>query len=227
MPASGDLALGRHDRGDPLDGRGGIVAHLVERAVERPRRHLEAVAHQADLALHDRVVRLGGGGVDRGLVGRLGDAEVHAGDDREGDAEDHLERRVDHAVGAVGQHPLVGHEHVLERDAVAGRAAHAEGVPVVEDGDALRRDRHRHVQHPAALLGVVVGEHRRHHGAGRRLAAEHLAARHHGSRRRPWWPRRGGGSGRRRRWRRARCPPPRPGAGWPRRPACRAGSARR
>ena len=86
--------------------------------------------------------------------------------------------RIDDAVRAVGQHPLVRDEDVVERDAVAGGAAHAEAVPVVEDGHAVRRDRHGHVQHPAALLGIVVGEHRRHHRPGRRLAAEHLAARH-------------------------------------------------
>ena len=36
------------------------------------------------------------------------------------------------AVRTVGEHPLVGHEHVLEHDVVAGGAAHAERVPVVE-----------------------------------------------------------------------------------------------
>ncbi|UMG93002.1 hypothetical protein [Nocardioides sp. TF02-7] len=112
---------------------------------------------------------------ERGVVRRLRDAEVGAGDDRERDLGDHLQGPVDHAVGPVGEHPLRGHEHVLHDDVVARRAAHAEGVPVVRDADALGTDRDRHVEDAAALLGVVEHEHRRHHGAVAGLAGEPLA----------------------------------------------------
>ena len=88
--------------------------------------------------------------------------------------DDHLQRRVDDAVGTVGQHPLVGHEDVLDDHVVAPRAPHAQGVPVVEDGDALTEG-HRHVEDAGPLVRVVVAEHRRHDGAGGRLAGEDLA----------------------------------------------------
>ena len=134
--------------------------------------------HQTHLSLHDRIVGPGRRGGKRGRVRGLGDAEVHRGDDRHGDAADHVQRRIDHTVRPVGRNPLVRHEHVLEDDVVAGGAADPERVPIVEDGHALTGEGHRHVEHPAALLGIVEPEHRRHHGAVRRLAGEHLARRH-------------------------------------------------
>ena len=94
------------------------------------------------------------------------------------DAGDHLQRRVEHVVRTVGHDALVGNEHVLDRDVVAARAAHAERVPVVVDGDAVDLHGHGHVEHALAAFGIVVDEHRGEHVAGGRLAGEHLAAAH-------------------------------------------------
>ena len=109
-------------------------------------------------------------------VGALGDAEVDGTDHDEADAGDDLQRGVDLAVGPVGQHALVRDEDVVEVDVVAGRAAHAERVPALDDADAVAGERDRHVQDAQAAVRVVVHEHRRQHGADGRLADERLAA---------------------------------------------------
>ncbi len=131
----GDLGLRRHHREVPLDGRARVVTDRGQCAVERPRGDPQLVPHETEPALHEHAVGLRGGVGDRGLVGRLGHPQVDARDDRERDLRDDLERGVDDAVGAVGGHPLVRDEHVLDHDVVAGGAAHPEGVPVVGDGD--------------------------------------------------------------------------------------------
>ena len=88
---------------------------VAQRAVEGPRHHPQAVVHGADLALDRWVVgaRGAGDGGDRGIAGRLGDAEVDAGDHGHGDADDDLQRRVDDAERPAGEHPLLGHEDVV------------------------------------------------------------------------------------------------------------------
>ncbi len=126
--------------------------------------------------MHRGVIGLGQHRGDRVVPRALGDPEVDRSHDREADRRDHLECGVEHAVRAVGQHALVGHEDVLEQDVVARGAAHAERVPVVEHGHTLARDRHGHVEHAQALLRIVVREHRREHCARDRLAREHLPA---------------------------------------------------
>ena len=87
--------------------------------------------------------------------------------------DDDLQRRVEHAVRPPGQHPLGGHEDVVDVDVVAPGAAHPQRVPVVEHGDALGVDRHGHVQHDRRAV-LVEHEHRREHVADRDLAGEDL-----------------------------------------------------
>ena len=68
------------------------------------------MSHEPQRALDHRVVCAPGAGQQRLVVGGLGDAEIRARDDREPDARDHLQRRIHHAVRAVGEHPLLRDE---------------------------------------------------------------------------------------------------------------------
>jgi len=114
--------------------------------------------HQPDEPLKRRIGRLrrAADAGDRRVGCRLGDTEVDGPDDREGDAGDHLQRRVDDAVGPVGKHALVGDEDVRDAHVVARRAAHPERVPVLFDDDAVRH-RDCHVEHAQALHDAVPG----------------------------------------------------------------------
>ena len=173
----GDLPLGGHHGHHGVHGRGRVVAHDVQGAVEGPGGDPQTGVHQSDLALAQRVAgpRRAGDEPDGMVPGRLGHAQVDRGDRWHGDAEDDLQRPVDPAVGPAGQDLLVADEHVLQLDVVAAGPAHAEGVPGLEDRDAVARRGDRHVQHDPALLGIVVGEHGRHRRPHRGLAGEGLA----------------------------------------------------
>ena len=78
--------------------------------------------------------------------------------------------------GTAGQHLLVGDEDVV-RARCRGSPSRAcpRASQVSSDRHALAGRGDRHVQHDAALLRVVVGEHRRQGRADRGLAGEELA----------------------------------------------------
>ena len=81
------------------------------------------------------------------IVGRL--REAHIGRRQRQEHVRPARRRLE-IDAARHQHRLLGHEHVLEQQRARDRAAHAERIPVADDGDAVGIGRNREIERVAA-----------------------------------------------------------------------------
>ncbi|KIU01381.1 hypothetical protein QU38_01925, partial [Staphylococcus aureus] len=82
---------------------------------------------------------------------------------------DHVEQHVPLALRPPPGDRRVGQEHAVEHQVVRAGAAHAQHVPGIGDGDAVRIQGHAEMEHGRPRLGIVV------HRAGHQQMA-HLAA---------------------------------------------------